>query len=238
MPGVNEKRNPGALSVGHRWALAGVALALILTGCARPPEPEGPSIESRDDLLAALADAGRTVSESALLAARGELAFGRAYFIDGARLEVFEYDSAGARDGALDAWLRGEGAAAAEDGLVVWARGRLVVVLAEADGGSIALLSGLLGDPLTLALDVVVEPYPPGVVAALGFLADELGVDPGTIVVVDFEAVDWPDACLGLGGPDEACAQVVTPGWRIELRVADTTHVLRSDALGLVIRRE
>jgi hypothetical protein len=35
--------------------------------------------------------------------------------------------------------------------------------------------------------------------------------------IVSVEAVDWPDACLGMAGPDEACAEVITPGYLVVL---------------------
>jgi hypothetical protein len=37
---------------------------------------------------------------------------------------------------------------------------------------------------------------------------------PGAFLT-SVEEVDWPDACLGAGGEDEVCAQVITPGYRI-----------------------
>ena len=35
--------------------------------------------------------------------------------------------------------------------------------------------------------------------------------------IVSVDAVDWPDACLGAAGPDEACAEVITPGYLVVL---------------------
>lgn len=58
--------------------------------------------------------------------------------------------------------------------------------------------------------------------AALNDLALRSGAQ--TIGVVSIEPVDWPDACLGLPGPNEACAQVITPGLRVILSVADRTY--------------
>jgi hypothetical protein len=29
--------------------------------------------------------------------------------------------------------------------------------------------------------------------------------------------MEWPDSCLGLGGADESCAQVMTPGWLLDI---------------------
>lgn len=39
-------------------------------------------------------------------------------------------------------------------------------------------------------------------------------------MLVEVEAVDWPDACLGAARADEVCAQVVTPGYRIIIETA------------------
>jgi hypothetical protein len=53
----------------------------------------------------------------------------------------------------------------------------------------------------------------------LSAAVDDLALGSGThaIEIVSVEAVDWPDACLGLPRPDEACAQVITPGLRVVL---------------------
>jgi hypothetical protein len=41
--------------------------------------------------------------------------------------------------------------------------------------------------------------------------------------IVSVEAVDWPDACLGAARPDEACAQVITPGYRVIVEQSGAT---------------
>lgn len=41
--------------------------------------------------------------------------------------------------------------------------------------------------------------------------------------IVAVEGVDWPDACLGAARPGEACAQVVTPGYRITVEQGGAT---------------
>ena len=33
------------------------------------------------------------------------------------------------------------------------------------------------------------------------------------------ERTEWPDSCLGLARLDEVCAQVITPGYRIVVRI-------------------
>lgn len=60
-------------------------------------------------------------------------------------------------------------------------------------------------------------------------VAAQLQVAPADVTVVAAEAVDWPDACLGAGSPQEGCAQVVTPGYRITLAVNGAEYVYHTD---------
>ncbi len=69
-------------------------------------------------------------------------------------------------------------------------------------------------------------------------LSAQTGVPADEIEVVQAERREWPDACLGLGEEGEACAQVITPGWRITLRAAGEEYVLRTDEDANVIRVE
>ena len=48
--------------------------------------------------------------------------------------------------------------------------------------------------------------------SAVAFLADELGLTPEDFQVVSVEPMEFSDACLGLGGPDESCARVSAVG--------------------------
>jgi hypothetical protein len=66
----------------------------------------------------------------------------------------------------------------------------------------------------------------------------ETGVSVEEIQVVEAEEREWPNACLGLAEEGEACAQVITPGWRVRLRAGGETYVLRTDAEGSAIRLE
>lgn len=47
---------------------------------------------------------------------------------------------------------------------------------------------------------------------------DEAG--PGA-ELASVERVDWPNACLGAPRADEACAEVITPGYRVTVREGD-----------------
>lgn len=61
--------------------------------------------------------------------------------------------------------------------------------------------------------------FPPSVMGAIAELAKLIGVDPSEIHVVTFEAVQWPDACLGVQIPGQMCAEVITNGFKVILEV-------------------
>lgn len=81
------------------------------------------------------------------------------------------------------------------------------------------------------------EDLPAAVQAVLEQVSQQTGVDVQNIEIVTVDQVDWPDACLGLPEGDEACAQVVTPGFRVELQVDDQTFEFRTDESGSIIRQ-
>ena len=230
---------PGRPCVNQRASTTAVVViaAAIVAGCSPSPLPPEPVVESSDQLLEALRAAGAAVEEVSQPAQVGPLQGGRTFALDGTRLELFDFETADARQVAARALTEAD-SLPTEEPLVAWGRGRLIVAYRGSDGGVIALLGGFLGDPLTLPRDVVEGPYPPGVAASIAYLAQDLDVDPGTIVVVDFEAVEWHDSCLGLGRPEELCAQVETPGWRITLRLGESTYRVHSDEFGQVVRKE
>lgn len=45
--------------------------------------------------------------------------------------------------------------------------------------------------------------------------------------------VDWPSSCLGVLVPETACADVVTPGYRILLKANDITYEFHTDKAGV-----
>ena len=74
--------------------------------------------------------------------------------------------------------------------------------------------------------------------AAIQALAQEMNIQPQEVGLVSAEKADWPDACLGLAGASEVCAQVITPGYRVVLKVGEQTVTYRTNALGDVLRKE
>ena len=63
-------------------------------------------------------------------------------------------------------------------------------------------------------------------------LAKELGIDSSAVTVVSSEAVEWPDACLGVTAAGEMCAQVITPGYKIVLSASGNTYTVHTDETG------
>jgi hypothetical protein len=63
-------------------------------------------------------------------------------------------------------------------------------------------------------------------------LAQQLGIDPTEISVLEAEEVEWGDACLGAGSPEQMCAAVITPGYRIVLEANGEQYVYHTDATG------
>jgi hypothetical protein len=67
-------------------------------------------------------------------------------------------------------------------------------------------------------------------------LAKKTGAPARDIAGVVQEDATWPDSCLGCVKAGETCAQVLTPGYRIVLRVRDATyeyHTNRGDRVRL-----
>ena len=87
----------------------------------------------------------------------------------------------------------------------------------------------------TIVREIVTdEGTPAAVAAAQQALADLLTIDPPSITVVSVDSVDWPDACLGVPTPG-ACAQVITPGYRIILSVSGQSYEFHSNQDGSLV---
>lgn len=67
-------------------------------------------------------------------------------------------------------------------------------------------------------------------------LSQELNVAADDIVFKQAESVEWGDACLGLPQPNEMCAQVITPGYRIVFTTPQGEWVVHSDSTGATVR--
>jgi hypothetical protein len=69
-------------------------------------------------------------------------------------------------------------------------------------------------------------------------ISETLGAAAQDIQITKVEKMDWPNACLGLPKADEACAEVITPGWLLTFNIQGQEYRYRVDETGTVIRRE
>jgi hypothetical protein len=213
--------------------------AVLIASCGRSGPPR---IVTADDLVEAIQDTGAATIDLGEAPGNGFGVAGKRIGADSAEIEVFEYESEDARE-AVSSMIAPEATAvggipmAWPDRPHIWAAGRLIVVYVGTDGGTVLLLEGILGDPITEEGEAGEAPYPPAVTAAIRSLSQELGLDPGAVEVLGYEQTGWPDTCLGLPGPEEACGEVITSGWRIRLRAGGAEYELRTDALGTAVRR-
>jgi len=69
-------------------------------------------------------------------------------------------------------------------------------------------------------------------------LADYLQTTPEQIEMQQIEDAQWPNACLGLAGPDEMCAEVITPGYLITFTYEGESYAVRTDLDGNAVRVE
>lgn len=68
------------------------------------------------------------------------------------------------------------------------------------------------------------------------WLADYRGVPVGHVKAISVERAEWPDSCLGLSEPDEICATVMVPGYKIIFDVRGQKYEVRTDMTANIIR--
>ena len=92
----------------------------------------------------------------------------------------------------------------------------------------------------TLGQKAVIDPavQKKDVGAAESLLAKKLKVKPGQITLVSIEPASWGDACLGLPGPGEMCAEVIIDGFKVVLAVNGQNYTIRTDQAGRNVRLE
>lgn len=73
---------------------------------------------------------------------------------------------------------------------------------------------------------------PGAALSARQALAQQLGLDLDEVQILMTERVEWPDSCLGVEVMDMACAQMITPGYRIVLQANGQTYEYHSDVSG------
>ncbi len=226
-----------------RRAASTTLLSLMLAACASEAQPQGPEVETLADLEAELAEAGVPVTQIPNPGAPELGAVAQGLLVGNAPVQAYEYGSIVERRLVSDT-IRAGGYMVGGEPVDwpappnIWATGRLIVVYPGVDGGTILLLSGLLGDPLTSEAPALDEPYPPAVLAAIGAASEATGALPQEVQVISYESREWPNSCLGLPEPDEMCAEAIVPGWIVRLNVGGAQVVFRVDEVGAVLRQE
>ena len=92
--------------------------------------------------------------------------------------------------------------------------------------------------PTPQPLSPTLPAVPPAVTAAQAKLAGQLLISADQVIIVKFEAKDWPDGCLGAAQPGEMCTQVVTPGYQVVLEAKNMQYTFRSNVDGSMVRPE
>lgn len=223
-----------------------LAAGLLLAACGgAPPMAEQPALD-RAALIAALRQAGATVEEAGEIEQEFFSVAGRVLRVNGAEVQVFEYADTAARQAESDGIDPGASSIGTTmvtwvDQPTFWAADRLIVLYVGAQADVQARLSAALGDPVAQGMAAAPPESPEtpaGVEAARAFVARNLGVDPQAVEILSFEAVDWPDSCLGRGTEYESCAAVITPGVRVRLSHGGQEYVVRSDLSGRSVRAD
>jgi hypothetical protein len=75
----------------------------------------------------------------------------------------------------------------------------------------------------------------PAVQTARSVLASQLHLQINQVKIVQVEAVDWPDGCLGVHTPGIMCNQMVTPGYKIVLEANGKSYEYHSNRDGSLI---
>lgn len=70
------------------------------------------------------------------------------------------------------------------------------------------------------------------VARAKSFLAGKLNINEETIHLVDTQAVQWPDSCLGVQTPGIMCAMHVVDGFKITLSANNQTYEVHTNLDG------
>lgn len=224
------------------------AFALFLAACM-PTQvegeipPTGQEAATTNELVGSLEDAGMTVGVVGDVDQPFIPVTGRLVQMNGQEIQVFEFPTQLEREQVSDLIAREgfsiEGVAPGVQDPHVWAQGRLIVLHVGQDQNTINTLNSILGERIAFDREpptVPPAPQPEVVIEAVSALAAQLGIPVQQVEIVDFNYVEWPDSCLGAAGPDEACLQVITPGYQVILQVDGTRYEVRTDETGSNVR--
>ncbi|MGH2521529.1 MAG: hypothetical protein ACRDH2_03400 [Anaerolineales bacterium] len=243
-----------------------LAFSLVLAACSpaavnfQTPTPEPaltPAVEPTDaptpvasggdevggyaDLVDRLRKGGATVEPGEKVEQPFFEVPGQIIRVNGAEVQVFEFADEAAREAASSQITKG---GQPGNTMIInwiarpnfWAKGRVIVLYLGEAANVIARLTEAMGEPLTEPAPIG-RTYPEAVLAAIRTLADATGISAEQISVVSFEAVQWPNSCLGITQAGIACMQVITPGYRIVLSAGGAEYVFHTNADGSAIRQ-
>jgi hypothetical protein len=226
------------------WGQPGLALAGAGSGLSAAPGgvlvSQGSEIGGYAELIAALQAAGATVTpgqdiNQSFIPVKGHL-----LTVNGADVQVFEFQDEPSRQQVSDSISQAQNSITTSlpsgiDWPNFWAKGRLIVLYIGQDQATINTLSKVLGNPLTQAPPAA-KPPSPVTLAAQQRLAKALGVSAAQVQLASAEQVQWPNTCLGMTSPGTACADEVTPGWRMTFDVNGQQYEMHTNASASVVR--
>jgi len=109
-------------------------------------------------------------------------------------------------------------------------------VILEADGQQYEYRTNEDGTTLAPAAGLAAEAPENIIEAARMALSLALGLDIADIAIVKAEPVEWPDGCLGLSLPGQACTEAITPGYLIEFAANGRQYAYHTNQDGSVVR--
>ncbi len=226
------------------WGQPEMALAAVGPGVSpasgATQVAQGSQIGGYAELLDALKAAGATVTpggdvDQPFIPVKGHL-----ITVNAVDVQVFEFQDDATRQQVSDSISQAESTVSTSlpsgiDWPNFWAKGRLIVAYFGQDQATIAMLTKILGSTLTQA-PAVAGPPSPAALAAQKRLARALGVSANQVQLVSTEQAQWPNTCLGLAQPGEACADTVTSGWRMIFDVNGQNYEVRTNETASIVR--
>jgi hypothetical protein len=206
--------------------------------------PTGQEVVTSSELVGSLEDDGRDVSVIGDVNQPFIPVTGQLMQVNGQEVQVFEFSTQQERQQISDLLRREgftiEGIAPGVQDPYIWDQGRLLVIYVGQDQETINTLNNFLGESMPFDREPppvqVPQVQPAAVLEAASALAAQVGVPVQQVEIIDFNFGEWPDSCLGAAEPDEACLQVITPGYQVILQVNGQRYEVRTDETGSNVR--
>ena len=223
-----------------------VLMLLIATLSACSPNTPAANLPAGgiDQLVEDLKGAGAQVTLGDLVEEPFFSTPGRMVQVNSMDIMVFEFVDEAAQQAAVatisaGGFIMGTSSVDRIDTPHFWAKDRVIVLYMGQDQAQIDLLSGLLGEPVNAqppSGGMGPSDQAPFALAAKAALSQKLGISEDEVSFVSAEPVEWSDSCLGLGGPAESCALMITPGYNVILNAQGTDYEVHTDESGSVVR--